>query len=347
MKLRELAERLECRLEGDGGLEIRGVAGLEQAGEGDVAFFANPQICTGAQAHARLGGHHRRRRAGGALRDAADEASLSRLCECAVRVRDARASARPASISSALLRTTRRSDTTCRSVRSLRSGAARASAIARSSIRTSVIGDGAVVGDDCVIHSHAAIRERVMLGNRVVIQNGAVIGGDGYGFVRRPDGTHQKIPQTSDRRHRRRCGDWREHDDRSAGGRRDAHSGRAPRSTTSFRSGTASASGRNTLLAAQVGIAGSTSIGDDVTLAGQVGVAGHVTIGKGASAVGQSGHHQFGARRGIRVGLSGDREQGMAEIVRDFQEAARAAEEDCRARTACPRARGGARRDPS
>ena len=47
--------------------------------------------------------------------------------------------------------------------------------------------------------------------------------------------------------------------------------------------------GRNTLLAAQVGIAGSTTIGDDVTLAGQVGVAGHVTIGKGVSAVGQSG----------------------------------------------------------
>ena len=43
MTLRELAERLECRLEGDGALEIRRVAGLEQAGEGDVAFFANPK----------------------------------------------------------------------------------------------------------------------------------------------------------------------------------------------------------------------------------------------------------------------------------------------------------------
>ena len=59
------------------------------------------------------------------------------------------------------------------------------------------IGDGALIGDDCVIHSHVAIRERIVVGHRVVIQNGAVIGGDGYGFVRRADGTHQKIPQTA------------------------------------------------------------------------------------------------------------------------------------------------------
>ena len=59
------------------------------------------------------------------------------------------------------------------------------------------IGEGAVVGDDCVIHSHVAIRERVVIGNRVIIQNGAVIGSDGYGFVKRSDGTYQKIPQTA------------------------------------------------------------------------------------------------------------------------------------------------------
>jgi UDP-3-O-[3-hydroxymyristoyl] glucosamine N-acyltransferase len=43
MKLKELAERLSCRLEGDGSLEIERVAGLEQAGPGDVTFFANPK----------------------------------------------------------------------------------------------------------------------------------------------------------------------------------------------------------------------------------------------------------------------------------------------------------------
>src|SRR5687768_17520638 len=46
MQLTELAERIGCRLDGDGTLEIRRVAGLEQAGEGDVTFFANPRYAT-------------------------------------------------------------------------------------------------------------------------------------------------------------------------------------------------------------------------------------------------------------------------------------------------------------
>ena len=47
--------------------------------------------------------------------------------------------------------------------------------------------------------------------------------------------------------------------------------------------------GRNVLLAAQVGVAGSVTIEDDVTLAGQVGVAGHITIGRGVVATAQTG----------------------------------------------------------
>ena len=43
LRLSELAERLGCRLEGDGRVEIRRVTGLEQAGEGDLTFFANPK----------------------------------------------------------------------------------------------------------------------------------------------------------------------------------------------------------------------------------------------------------------------------------------------------------------
>ena len=53
------------------------------------------------------------------------------------------------------------------------------------------------IGRDCVIHSNVAIRERVTIGDRVVLQNGVVVGGDGYGFVRRGDGTHEKIPQVA------------------------------------------------------------------------------------------------------------------------------------------------------
>ena len=43
MKLKDIAERIECRLDGDGEIEIRGVAGIEDAGPGDLTFFTNPR----------------------------------------------------------------------------------------------------------------------------------------------------------------------------------------------------------------------------------------------------------------------------------------------------------------
>ena len=48
-----------------------------------------------------------------------------------------------------------------------------------------------------MIHSNVSVRERVTIGDRVILQNGVVIGGDGYVFVRRGDGTHEKIPQVA------------------------------------------------------------------------------------------------------------------------------------------------------
>ena len=65
----------------------------------------------------------------------------------------------------------------------------------RRSTRMWSIGSGAQIGDDCVLHARVSIRERVHIGNRVVVQDGAVIGSDGFGFARRADGTHDKIPQ--------------------------------------------------------------------------------------------------------------------------------------------------------
>jgi len=55
---------------------------------------------------------------------------------------------------------------------------------------------GAKIGDRFFAHSHATVRENVRIGNDVILQNGVVIGGDGFGFVPRPDGTFYKIPQT-------------------------------------------------------------------------------------------------------------------------------------------------------
>jgi len=287
MTLRELAARLECRLEGDGGLEISRVASLEQAGEGDIAFFANPRYAPAlrrTRASAVIIGENAPAAPCAMLRT--KHPYLAFANALSIFVTPAHPPSGIATLSAIADDATLGRDVSIGAFSSVGRGA-------RIGDRTIVypnvfIGDGAVVGDDCIIHSHVAIRERVVLGNRVILQNGAVIGADGYGFVRRPDGTHQKIPQTAIV--------VLEDDveigantavDRPAIGETRIQAGAKIDNLVQIGHGVNV--GRNALLAAQVGIAGSTAIGDDVTLAGQVGVAGHVTIGKGASAIGQSG----------------------------------------------------------
>src|ERR1700690_4219914 len=59
-----------------------------------------------------------------------------------------------------------------------------------------VIYEGAQIGDDFLAHSHAVVREFCRVGNRVILQHGVVVGGDGFGFAKRADGTHFKIVQS-------------------------------------------------------------------------------------------------------------------------------------------------------
>ena len=287
MKLQELAERLSCRLEGDGSLDIERVAGLEQAGPGDVTFFANPKYTPAlrrTRATAVILGEDAPAAACAMLRTS--DAYLAFANALALFVSAPRPAPGVDELSHVAKDATLGRDVSVGPFSSVGRGA-------RIGDRTVIypnvcIGDGAAIGDDCLIHSHVAIRERVVIGNRVIIQNGAAIGSDGYGFVRRADGTHQKIPQTS--------AVIIEDDveiganttiDRPAIGETRIQSGAKIDNLVQIGHGVTV--GRNALLAAQVGIAGSTTIGDGAMLGGQVGVAGHVSIGKNAAAVGQSG----------------------------------------------------------
>jgi UDP-3-O-[3-hydroxymyristoyl] glucosamine N-acyltransferase len=287
VKLRELADRLECRLEGDGELEIRRVSGIQDAEDGDVTFLANPKYekalaTTNASAVI--------------LKEGAPAAPCAML-----RARDPYlAFARAVGLFAPVSRP-------APGIHPLAAIATDAELGAEVSVgpfvaigegarvgdRTVIypnvtIGPGACVGHDCTIHSNVALRERCTVGNRVVLQNGVVIGGDGYGFVRRGDGTHEKIPQVAV---------VVIEDDVELGANTTVD--RPAVGETRIRAGTKIDNlvqiahgvtiGRNVLMAAQVGIAGSTDIEDDVVFGGQVGVGGHLTIGRGAIAVGQSG----------------------------------------------------------
>lgn len=287
MKLRELAERLGCRLEGDGEIEIVRVAGIQDAQPGDLTFLANPKY------EQVLG---RTRASAVVLRDDAPPAPCAMLRASDPYLAFARAVGlfapewRPApgihpmaaiAPDAQIGRTV-----SIGAFVSIGEGAA----IGDNTVifPNVTVGPGSRIGADCVIHANVSIRERVTVGNRVVLQNGVVIGSDGYGFVRCGDGTHEKIPQVAT---------VVIEDDVELGANTTVD--RPAVGETRIRSGTKIDNlvqighgvtvGRNVLMAAQVGIAGSTDVEDDVVFGGQVGVGGHLTIGRGASAVGQSG----------------------------------------------------------
>jgi len=143
------------------------------------------------------------------------------------------------------------------------------------------------IGDNCLIYPNVTIREGCELGNNVIIHSGAVIGSDGFGYARDGD-VHRKIPQV---------GIVRIEDDVEIGANTTID--RATTGVTLIRRGAKIDNlvqiahnvivGENAILAAQVGISGSTEIGRNVVLAGQAGLVGHIKIGDRAMVGAQAG----------------------------------------------------------
>jgi UDP-3-O-[3-hydroxymyristoyl] glucosamine N-acyltransferase len=135
-----------------------------------------------------------------------------------------------------------------------------------------------VVGKDSTIHSGAVIRERSQIGERVVIHNNVVVGCDGFGYAKDEQKSWLKIPQAG----RVVIEDDVEIGagttiDRASVG--ESRIGRGTKIDNLVQIGHSCTVGEDTLLCAQVGLAGSSHIGSRVILAGQAGVAGHLTIG--------------------------------------------------------------------
>jgi len=280
VKLAELAARLGCRLEGDGTLDIARVASLEDAGPGDVTFLSNPKYAS----------HLATTRASAVIVDeTVTDAPCARLRTPQVYLAfaDALAVLVPPTPTVAGISARASVDPTAEVGPGVTIGPfVVVEAGARVGPGTTlhphvVVGAGARIGAGCVIHAHASIRERVVIGDRVVLQNGAVIGSDGFGFAKRPDGTHRKIPQVG----RVVIEDDVEIGalsviDRPALG--DTRIGAGTKIDNLVQVAHGVRIGRNVLLAAQVGIAGSTVLEDDVVMAGQSGATFHVRLGKGA-----------------------------------------------------------------
>jgi UDP-3-O-[3-hydroxymyristoyl] glucosamine N-acyltransferase len=283
LKLRDIAERLQCRLEGDGDVEIVRVAGIEQAGPGDLTFVANvkylPQLAAARASAVILGGANVGDAPRGCAVLRADDPYSAFARSLDLFVQHAPPAAGIDRLSAVAADATIGAGVSIGPFVTVGSGA---SIGARTIIYPNVVvGPGARIGDDCVIHSQASIRERVVIGHRVTLHDGVVVGSDGFGFAKQQDGTHLKIPQHADV--------VIEDDveiganstiDRPAIGETRIGAGTKIDNLVHIAHGVAL--GRRVLLAAQTGIAGSTVVEDDVMMAGQTGVTGHVRIGQGA-----------------------------------------------------------------
>jgi len=153
-----------------------------------------------------------------------------------------------------------------------------------------VIYRGVWIGDNFFAHAHAVVREDCRLGNNVVLQNGVVVGSDGFGFARDDAGHWHKILQSGPAI----VGDNVEIQansciDRASVGETYIASG--VKVDNLVQVGHGSRVEEDTLLCAQVGLAGSTEIGKNAILAGQVGVAGHCRVGDNVVITAQSGTH--------------------------------------------------------
>jgi UDP-3-O-[3-hydroxymyristoyl] glucosamine N-acyltransferase len=285
MKLSELAAALGCLLDGDEGIEISGVRGMEEAGEGHITFLANPKYAPKLK-KTRASAVLAARPVSGiaTLISANPYHDFARALELFYQPPRPAAGIHP---SAAIAASARIGDGASIGPFVAIGGNV---VIGRNAVLHPhvVIYEGAVIGDDVTLHSHAVVREFCHVGNRVILQNGVVVGGDGFGFAKRADGTHHKIVQSGVT--------VIEDDveiqsltsvDRATVGETRVKRGAKVDSLVQI--GHACIVGEDNIICAQTGLAGSSILEKDVLLAGQVGISGHLTIHEGAIVYAQSG----------------------------------------------------------
>ncbi len=289
MKLGDIAQRLECELHGcgDPALEITGVAGMEQASSTELTFLANPKYASKAKGT---------RAAAILAAKPIDAPGVATLISAQPYVDFARA-----------LELFYQPPRPPVGIHSTASVAASATVGPGASIGPyAVIGErvnigdnatihphvviyeGVTIGDDFLAHSGAVVREFCRIGHRVILQNNVVVGGDGYGFAKRADGTHYKIVQSGitvieDDVEIQALTNL----DRATVG--ETRIKRGAKVDSLVQIGHASVVGEDNIICSQTGLAGSSTLGKNVLLAGQVGISGHLTIHDNAIVYAQSG----------------------------------------------------------
>jgi UDP-3-O-[3-hydroxymyristoyl] glucosamine N-acyltransferase len=322
--LREIAEAVDARLQGDGSLQVGGVASIASASRNDLVFVEDekyllPALQSGAGAV--IAGEFALNSAGKPLL-ISNHPKLT-FARAARLLHDGNRAVQAEAHTSALVNPTARL-------------AARVVVEERAVIAEDVeigegtrigagcaIGRGVKIGRECEIYPNVTIYAGVALGDRVIVHAGAVLGSDGFGYVRdRKSGGYEKFPQV---------GRLVIEDDVEIGANTtidrgaldETRIGQGTKIDNLVHIGHNCRIGENVVIAAQTGLSGSIVVENDVVLGGQVGIGEHARIEEGVMLGGQGGVLPNKVLRGKGVAFWGTPAQPVREYLKQLAALAR------------------------
>ncbi len=281
-----MAERLECRLEGDGTLEILALRPPEEAGPSDLTFVADAghfAALAGSAAGALLLGEKLPAADRPALRARNPQLCFARALALFHPLPAMPPGIHPTAVVApdAVIEGGASVGPLCVVEGGCRIGAGSVL------VAQVYVGAGVRIGRDCRIYPQVVLQEGVLVGDRVILHGGAVIGADGFGYARE-GARYVKIPQV---------GRVVLEDDVEVGANttidratlQATRIGRGTKIDNLVQIGHNVSVGEDTVIVSQVGISGSSRIGSRVTLAGQAGIVDHVRVGDEAIVGAQAG----------------------------------------------------------
>jgi UDP-3-O-[3-hydroxymyristoyl] glucosamine N-acyltransferase len=319
--LREVAEAVGARLRGDGSVQIGGVASIASASRGDVVFVEDPKYLAKALqsgAGAVIAGEF----AANASTDKpvlVSEHPKLAFARAARFLQDAGAGARQGSVhpSAAVSASARLLPGVYIEERAVVGEQAEIGENTRIGAGCA-IARGVKIGRECRIYPNVTIYPGTTLGNRVIVHAGAVLGSDGFGYVRdRNSGRYEKFPQ---------AGRLLIEDDVEIGANTtidrgaldETRIGRGTKLDNLVHIGHNCHIGENVVIAAQTGLSGSITIESNVVLGGQVGIGEHARIEEGVMLGGQGGVLPNKVLRGKGVAFWGTPAQPVREYLKQL-----------------------------
>jgi len=323
--LLEIADAVEARVHGDGNVEVSGVASIASASPGDLVFVEDERYLPRAlrsQAAAVIAGEFAAAHAGKPMLISNHPklafARAARFLRTGTPLPGAR-TVHPTAV-------VHMSASLAPSVLVEQHAVVEENAEIGDGSRIGagcVIGRGVKIGRECEIYPQVTIYPGTTLGDRVMVHAGAVLGSDGFGYVRDPNsGRYEKFPQVG----RLTIEDEVEIGANSTidrGALDETRIGRGTKIDNLVHIGHNCSLGQNVVIAAQTGLSGSIVIENDVVLGGQVGIGEHARIEAGVMLGGQGGVLPNKVLRGKGVAFWGTPAQPVRQYLKQLAVLAR------------------------